>query len=59
MSIAEYDLPKVVSGGASVNSIIVKAIKDVLKDVIFPKKVPPGDGGIALGQLYFRGNYSS
>ena len=59
LSIAEYDLPKVVSGGASVNSIMVKAIKDVLNDVIFPKKVPPGDGGIALGQLYFRGSYSS
>ncbi len=59
VSIADYDLPKVVSGGASVNSIIVKAIKDTLGKVKFPKKVPPGDGGIALGQLYFKGNYSS
>ena len=42
----------VVSGGAAVNSIIVKGIRDALKDkkVFLPRYSPPGDGGIAVGQ---------
>ncbi len=44
----------VLSGGASVNEFIVQGIIEVLKDtsikVLLPKKVPPNDGGIALGQ---------
>ncbi len=45
----------VVSGGAAVNTIIVKGIKSALNregiKVYLPKRVPPNDGGIALGQV--------
>ncbi|MEM1532724.1 MAG: carbamoyltransferase HypF [Desulfurococcaceae archaeon] len=45
----------VISGGAAVNEIIVEGIKDVLVenglDILLPKRVPPNDGGIALGQI--------
>jgi len=44
-----------IAGGASVNDIIVKGIKSVLKahdlELLMPKKIPPNDGGIALGQV--------
>ncbi|MEM4795662.1 MAG: carbamoyltransferase HypF [Ignisphaera sp.] len=42
-------------GGAAVNTYIVQGVKEVLREedvaVVLPKKVPPGDGGIALGQI--------
>lgn len=45
----------VVGGGAAVNTHIIRGLKDVLGaedlEVRVPKKAPPGDGGIALGQL--------
>ncbi|MEM3986596.1 MAG: carbamoyltransferase HypF [Candidatus Methanomethylicia archaeon] len=45
----------IVSGGAAVNTHIIKGIKSVLRkeglEVILPSKTPPGDGGIALGQI--------
>ncbi|MCS7143577.1 MAG: carbamoyltransferase HypF [Archaeoglobaceae archaeon] len=45
----------IVTGGAGVNTYIVKGIKEVLIsegiEVILPKKTPLGDGGIALGQI--------
>jgi len=44
-----------IAGGASVNDIIVKGIRSVLVthdlELLIPKKVPPNDGGIALGQI--------
>ncbi len=44
-----------VSGGAAVNSVLIKGIEDVLKredvQLVLNSKVPPGDGGIALGQV--------
>ncbi len=44
-----------VSGGAAVNDILLRAINDVAKEndvqVAVNTKVPPGDGGIALGQV--------
>jgi hydrogenase maturation protein HypF len=44
-----------VSGGAAVNTYIIKGIKEVLQKeeikVLLPKEAPPGDGGIALGQI--------
>jgi len=48
-------LPKIlISGGAAVNDFIVKAIIEKAKEedveVILNKQVPPGDGGLALGQ---------
>ncbi len=41
----------VVSGGAGVNSLIVKGIRSVAGKVFLPKKIPLGDGGIAFGQV--------
>jgi hydrogenase maturation protein HypF len=44
-----------VSGGAAVNTYIIRGIREVLKregiEVLLPKELPPGDGGIALGQI--------
>ena len=49
----------IVSGGAAVNSYIVRGIKKVAKEfgkqVLLPNKVPAGDGGIALGQVAISG----
>ncbi|MCX8184417.1 MAG: carbamoyltransferase HypF [Sulfolobales archaeon] len=43
-------------GGAIVNSIIVRGVKDELKSeefvLVLPTRIPPNDGGIALGQIY-------
>ncbi len=49
-------LPKIlVSGGAAVNDFIIKAIVERAREedieVVFNTKVPPGDGGLALGQV--------
>lgn len=52
----------VVSGGAAVNDYIIKAIiveameNDV--EVLLNRKVPPGDGGLALGQVAVAAQYS-
>lgn len=43
----------VISGGASVNEVILKGILDAVGDkfeVLRPNKMPAGDGGICLGQ---------
>ena len=47
-----------VSGGAAVNDYIVKGIKDALRGsirVVLPRGIPPGDGGISLGQAVIAG----
>ncbi|MEM4731739.1 MAG: carbamoyltransferase HypF [Desulfurococcaceae archaeon] len=45
------------SGGAGVNDYIARGILDTLKkcrkDLRLPRRVPLGDGGIALGQIYY------
>ncbi|WP_075050621.1 carbamoyltransferase HypF [Ignicoccus islandicus] len=51
LCIRDMELPKVISGGAAVNQPFYEGVKDVLKEVFLPKRVPPGDGGISLGQL--------
>ncbi|MEM1835592.1 MAG: carbamoyltransferase HypF [Sulfolobales archaeon] len=43
-------------GGAIVNTVLTKGIKDELRSgdltLVLPTRVPPNDGGIALGQVY-------
>ncbi len=41
----------VVSGGAGVNSLIVRGIRSAADRVFLPRKIPLGDGGIAFGQV--------
>ncbi len=45
----------ILSGGAAVNNYIVKGIKDVVEQVglkvVLPRRVPPNDGGLSLGQV--------
>jgi len=54
LSRSDYDAV-FVSGGAAVNSILIKGIEDSLKGfkvkVKLNSMVPAGDGGIALGQV--------
>ncbi len=49
-----------VSGGAAVNEIVRKGMKDVLGKVAIklPRYSPPGDGGIAVGQVIAADNLS-
>ncbi len=42
----------VVAGGAAVNDHIVRGIRKRVK-ALLPKALPPGDGGIAVGQAYY------
>ncbi|MFP3233196.1 MAG: carbamoyltransferase HypF, partial [Sulfolobaceae archaeon] len=45
----------VLSGGASVNEYILKGMIENSEgvEILTQSKVPPGDGGIALGQVYY------
>jgi len=44
-------------GGAAVNDIVVRGVVDELSseglELVLPREVPPNDGGIALGQVYW------
>ncbi len=43
-----------VSGGAAVNDYIIKGIHEGSgADILLNRKVPAGDGGISLGQIYY------
>ncbi len=47
-----FDLRTLVCGGAAVNTYIFRGIKEKLgRELIIPKKIPPNDGGIAVGQI--------
>lgn len=45
----------ITSGGAAVNSLIVRGIKKAVSSsdlaVLLPNRIPPGDGGTSLGQM--------
>ncbi len=52
LCIRDSDLPKVLSGGAAVNQPFYEGLTAAVGgEVLLPKRVPPGDGGIALGQV--------
>ncbi len=44
-------------GGAAVNDVVIRGVMDELSpeglEVVLPREVPPNDGGIALGQVYW------
>ncbi len=44
-------------GGAAVNDYVIGGLRGELRrcgaDIRLPRRVPPGDGGIALGQIYY------
>lgn len=52
---SDVKLPVVASGGAAVNDYIVKGLRRALGNVMLPRGVPAGDGGIALGQAVIAG----
>ena len=41
----------VVAGGAAVNTYILKGIRSAVRHAYIPRRIPPGDGGIAFGQV--------
>jgi hydrogenase maturation protein HypF len=45
----------IATGGAAVNTHIIRGMREVLREedlrVVLPRKLPAGDGGIALGQI--------
>lgn len=51
--VKKYGVEKIiVSGGAAVNSLLLKGVKDAVNSkVILPNRIPPGDGGGSLGQI--------
>ena len=50
----------VISGGSAVNDYIIKGVRRGINGykLYRNRKVPPGDGGIALGQIYLAGVWS-
>lgn len=44
-----------VTGGAAVNTVILKGVKSVFgsENVVVQRRLPPGDGGISAGQAYY------
>lgn len=51
-----YTGPVVLTGGCVINRLLSQALQDDLKsegiESYIPRQVPPGDGGVALGELY-------
>ncbi len=50
-----------VGGGAAVNDYVIGGLREELRrcnaDIKLPRRVPPGDGGIALGQAYYLSHF--
>ena len=46
-----YDLPLVLSGGVFQNKVLLELLLDRFPKAIISKRIPPNDGGIALGQV--------
>ncbi len=51
-----YEGPVAVTGGCAVNRLLLAGLSEDLKSrgltIALPRQVPPGDGGLALGQLW-------
>lgn len=47
----KYDLPLVLSGGVFQNRVLLGLVLERIPTVIIGNKIPPNDGGIALGQV--------
>ena len=48
-----YDLPLVLSGGVFQNRVLLGLMLDRFPHAIIGNKIPPNDGGIALGQVVY------
>ncbi|CAA6805327.1 MAG: [NiFe] hydrogenase metallocenter assembly protein HypF [uncultured Sulfurovum sp.] len=53
----KYDLPLVLSGGVFQNRILLALVLERIPTAMIGNKIPPNDGGIALGQSVARINY--
>jgi len=49
------EYPLVVSGGVFQNSILLELLLREFEDIYIPSKIPPNDGGIALGEIVWGG----
>ena len=47
----KYNLPLVLSGGVFQNRVLLRLILDKIPTAVVPNRLPPNDGGIALGQI--------
>jgi hydrogenase maturation protein HypF len=47
----KYDLPLVLSGGVFQNRVLLGLVLERIPSAIIGNKIPPNDGGIALGQV--------
>jgi hydrogenase maturation protein HypF len=47
----KYNLPLVLSGGVFQNRVLLRLILDKIPTAVAPNRLPPNDGGIALGQI--------
>ena len=54
-ALGDAHMPVVVSGGAAVNDYIIKGLKKTVGKLLLPRGIPPGDGGIAVGQAVVAG----
>ncbi len=49
----EYNLPLALSGGVFQNRVLLELLLDKIPTAYTPNRVPPNDGGVALGQVVF------
>jgi hydrogenase maturation protein HypF len=47
----DHDLPLVLSGGVFQNWVLLGLVLERFPEALIPNKIPPNDGGIALGQI--------
>jgi hydrogenase maturation protein HypF len=56
-------LPIILSGGCFQNAYLVAAIENLNSKYNYPlfrhEKIPPNDGGLALGQIYYQSEFEN